>query len=225
MEIIKNKQKQNFKYNVMKMYKIEKEIADGNFNNYQFYLGNLGQHALDYLLEMAAFYGKFDIVKESVNRGANVNVAGCIAVQMACKNGHLNILKYLVESGTINTLPESKMLTEAVENDRLEIIRYLLEKDNIFGKPICDIHTEYDCALRIAATSGQLEMVKLLVGLGANVNIFDGYLLLTVYTNITIAEYLLNNGLKLNYLEEIIDKAKKLQRNDILFFLEKYQLI
>ena len=192
-----------------KLKKIEIELGEGNFDNYHVYLQLATKQALDYLLEMAAFYGKTDLVKEAVERGANGNVARCAAIQMACVNGHLDIIKYLAESGTLNSLPENSLLIGAVQSNQLEIMKYLLSDQNIFGVKLCDIHTDHDCALRMAVDGGYLDMVRLLVELGADVNVFGGYLL-TVAVNkdySEIVKYLLDNGLDKKYVPDAIKRA------------------
>lgn len=160
-----------------KIKKIEIELADGEFKNLEYFLRWSGKQAWNYALEWAAFYGRLDLVKKVIATGADPNASSCASLQMACRNGHLEIVKYLVESGMFNNLPGINVLLEVVENRHLVIAEYLLSNDNIFGTNLCDVHCDYDCALRVAVQMNYVEMVALLIKYGADVNVFDGYLL------------------------------------------------
>lgn len=158
---------------IKKIREIEAEIADGNFKNINFFLENSKREGIDYALELASYYGNLYLVKKIMGMGANVNVSRCSALNMASQNGHFDVVEYLIESGTINNLPNYDILISAVENNHKRIVEYLLSDKNIFGIKLCDVNAEYDLALRTAIEKENLDMVKLLVGCGANINALD----------------------------------------------------
>lgn len=204
-----------------KIRKAEEELAKGNFDNYELFLKHTKNQDLDYFLEMAAFYGKVNLVREALEKGANDNASLSSAIQMACRNGHLNVVSYLINAGVLSNIPEANMLIEAAENNRPEVMEYLLSNQNIFGVCLVNVHADYDCAIRFAVDSGHLEMVKLLIKHGANVNIFDGYLLLVAVKkrDIAMAKCLLENGLDKKYVPEAIECAKILNNQEMLAIL------
>lgn len=80
----------------LKIRWIEKQIAEGNFKNFEYFLKYSGQQALDYALEWAAYYGKTDLAKLAIDAGACVEAHNNVALQMACENNHLETMKYLL---------------------------------------------------------------------------------------------------------------------------------
>lgn len=162
------------KTNLKKLRAVENELADGNFQNFDFFLKLASKEALDYALEWAAYYGNLSLVKKTIEAGADVNCSHSVGLQMASRNGHLDVVVYLIELGLLNNLPDPNVLMEAIENTHIDIATYLLSDNKVFGCKIFDIHAEYDLALRTAIQMENIVMVKLLIAFGADVNVANG---------------------------------------------------
>jgi len=160
----------------LKVKTIEWEFSKGTFDNIDWFLMYSGSNAINYALEWACFYGQIELVKKIVDKGGNANASNMSGLQMASKNGHIDVVKWLLENGQMNNLPSWIILAEAVENNHTNIVEYLL-MTNQYDIPWCDVRANEDIAIRTAVESENIDMVKLLIKFGANVNIFDGYCL------------------------------------------------
>lgn len=203
----------------IKIKTIEKELANGIFDNYLLFLTNAKQQALDYLLEISAFYGRIDLVKKCIKKGANCNVANGVAIQMACRNGHLDIVKYLINSEFYTNLHEANILIEIAENNQLEIMEFLSSNEST---STINIQIEHNIAIRTAVDARHLNMIKLLIKLGADINVFDGYLLMIAvkHSDIHIVKCLLDNGIDRKYLVDAMSRAKMNDDKTMINFLE-----
>lgn len=216
-KIIKQLEKETQTF--IKVRQIDEEMVIGNFENIEFFLDNSKDQVLDYVLEWASFHGNLQLVKNIISKGANINCSKGVALQMASRNGHFDIVQYLVEIGKIKNIDSTNILLEAVENKHLNIVQYLLEKN------ICDVHSEYDIALRTAIQLNDLEIVKCLIRHGADVNIFEGYPLI-IASRIgcfDIINMLLDSGANKNFILQAIEIAKTVGLQNIVELLEKYQ--
>lgn len=78
----------------------------------------------DILLSVAANIGKLDIVMDSIDRGANINVDDHKPIKDAAGNGHLDIVKYLISKGADSVIA----LSFAITGDNMNIVKYLVEE-------------------------------------------------------------------------------------------------
>src|SRR5438874_1926686 len=76
--------------------RIERDMADGNFADFDFFLKYSGKMALNYALEWTSFYGKVDLMNKTLDAGADIDIIGSTALQMSCCNGHLDAVIYLL---------------------------------------------------------------------------------------------------------------------------------
>jgi ankyrin repeat protein len=225
MLAIQQKQIDKTKDAFVKIRKIEKELAKGIFDNFDFFLEYSGKQAKEYALEWASFYGKLNLVKKTISEGANINCSRGCALQMAIRNGHYDIVIYLVESGTLDILNEENILMEAIENNQINILKYFLDDKNIFGVKICNVHCSFDLPLRIAIEMGSLEVVELLIKYGADINVFDGYPLIisAKFGHFEIVELLIRTGVNKDAIPEAIQVAITSNHSVIVDLLEKYK--
>lgn len=104
----------------------------------------------------------------------------------AAAQGDLGILKHLLARGVRVNNPKA-LLTEAVRGGNPELLGFLM----ILGPDI-----EKDHALVQASFQGKLDMVKLLVALGADVNTDDGLALSSAVDrgHFSVVRYLVSQG-------------------------------
>jgi ankyrin repeat protein len=205
----------------------ENQLAKGDFTNFDFFLNNASTlEALNYALEWASYYGKLPLIKRTIIKGADINYSNCACIQMASGNGHLDAVSYLIELGLLNNLPNPNILIEAIENNHINIVKYLLSDNKIYGYKLFDINTEYDLALRTAIEVKNINMIRLLIEHGANVNALDGSPLIsaTRTNDITIVEILLQSNTCISQSAIIlaIDIAKIYNNMLMVELLEKY---
>ncbi|XWV25210.1 repeat protein [Tupanvirus deep ocean] len=191
---------------IKKLKAIEIEFENGNFENFDYFLERRSGDAINYALEWASFYGKLELVKKAVEKNANINYSKSTALQMASRNGHYNVIVYLMECGMLNDLPDSNVLMEAVENKHHNIVKYLLSDENMFSCRFCDVHTEYELPLRTAIEQNDIDMVKLLLEFGADVNALDGLPIVCALRlgNKDILKLLTDSKIKPEILENIM---------------------
>jgi ankyrin repeat protein len=145
----------------------------------------------DELLEKNAETGNLSMVKDAIEKGANIHANEDGALRFASTNGHLEVVKYLVEHGANISAVYNYALYQASTNGHLEVVKYLVENG-------ANIHANDDIALHLASKNGHLEVVKYLVENGANIHTSDNFAI----------EFAKTKEIK-EYLKSIIDKKKK----------------
>lgn len=159
---------------------------------------------IEYILHLACVYGNLKVVKDLVENnmspvdGVNDHISPPIA--RACDLGHLDIMKYLVSKGAnVRVGPGyNSLLTLASGRGYFNIVEYL------FTEGLVDLEYEQDRpynALQNAASFNHIEIVKLLLSKGFNVNSSGCYgtALLTACKKgyAEIVKLLLDNGANL----------------------------
>ena len=118
------------------------------------------------LLMDASRLGNLEILKFSIERGADINykMGNQTALIEASAGGHLEIVKYLVENGAEDI---NNALMSASASGHLETVKYLIENGaniNITN------HLTDRTILMTAVRNGNLEVVQYLIECGADVN-------------------------------------------------------
>jgi len=169
----------------IRLKQIESDLANGKFDDIEYFLENASRQALEYAFEWASYHGNFDWVKEMLRLGVNIHVNNDVALQMSVQNNHIDVVKYLIINGADINAANSSPLTTACENENIEIVKILLSAKSVGPdeKLLCDVHGSYDAALRMAVTKGNLEIVKLLIEHGADIHVFDDWPLMTATKN------------------------------------------
>ncbi|MDR1290234.1 MAG: ankyrin repeat domain-containing protein [Planctomycetaceae bacterium] len=128
-----------------------------------------------YELHRAAENGDFEVVKNLVEQGADVNEnnkSDRTPLFGAAKSGNLEVVKYLLEQGAnVNAIDKNGEfpLFYAAQSGNLEVVEYLVKnRAHVKAKNNKDI-----TPLFYAAKNGDLEIIKYLVEQGANVNAKD----------------------------------------------------
>ena len=152
----------------------------------------------------AAQNGHLPVVVVLIIRGADLNLSnkeGATPLMMAAGKGHFEVVKFLVEKGAVvdQTTPAADdvtALSQAALSGHLQIVDFLLSayKDKLNAKTL-------KLPLYGAAQRGHLEVVKLLVSKGANVDeaAHEGLTPLhraAFYGHNEVVDYLIGKGAK-----------------------------
>ena len=171
------------------------------------------------VIDYAILGGHYDIVEYLINQGQNLNISnGRSPLINAALESNFDIVKLLVEKGAdVNVMDGSKVLNEgtsllvaAKKRDTL-LVNYLLKN----GADINQRDKYQRTALHKAVSSYELkeediveeqkilQVVKVLVEKGANVNLTDdrnsaALNIAALREHISVVEYLLDNGAEIN---------------------------
>ena len=127
------------------------------------------------ILMLAGMKGNPEIVKLSIDSGADINIRGGIrgftALMRAAMLGHTEIVKILVNSGADINIKSydngTTALIEAAYKGDTELVKLLIDN----GADINITNHNGTTALIAAAYKGDTELVKLLIDSGADINI------------------------------------------------------
>lgn len=128
------------------------------------------------LLQRAIVAGNTGVVKALLVYGVNVNArashTGWTALQLAALYGHLAIAWLLLRNGaSVNSEPSCythRALNAAIRNEHVKMVKLLIKNNaQVNAKAV---HVGTRTPLQIAAWTGNLEIVKILLTSGADVN-------------------------------------------------------
>lgn len=172
-------------------------------DNYKFadYLLQVGIEIEPYCLEVACFKnggGNVAFIEKLLHRGIDVNSFDDRLMIFVCEKGHLDVVRCLVQHGSIINF---RILQTAVTNKQSEITRYLLgNAENLdlsrgtfltdavktgdlpFVVQLLETRTRNNLnvdenngmPLRMAVRGNRIEMVKMLISYGADINLNNG---------------------------------------------------
>lgn len=120
----------------------------------------------DMSVAIAASKGYTDIIALLTDYGADLSSCNNIAIRFAAKNGHLECVKFICENSNVNEEALENSLYEAITHNQLNITKYLIDKIKFSINNSILIHS----AFNIAITKGFLDVVKLLIYAGLDVN-------------------------------------------------------
>lgn len=134
-------------------------------------------------LQLACFYGKTEVVRFLVAKGADVNLptSGTISkrpIHVAAQVGNLEIMKVLASHGADLTARDSHgdgatVLNIAADRGYVELVIWLIDSQHLD----VDIRgASLETPLMDAAAKGQLLVMRALLVRGAKVNTGDGFL-------------------------------------------------
>ena len=124
----------------------------------------------------ASFNGNLQVVQEALDNGFNPNTADenkRTALMLAAYNGHTKLVKLLIErGGDVNAVDniDRTALMYASSGPFTTTVSSLLQAG---AKPNLQEKEEKWTAVMMAAAEGQLEIVKVLVAFGADLNMVD----------------------------------------------------
>ena len=132
-------------------------------------------------LHLASRYGRLEVAKRLIDAGADVSsrdAEGNTPFHMASMYGQVEILKLLWEKGPLTQISDENghslpALHLAVVNDRRDAVPLLLELGADMSQ---GVGKDKDTALHHACSHRLSEMVKLLIGKGANIHAKDAHL-------------------------------------------------
>ena len=130
----------------------------------------------------------------------------------AINNNNLDMLKILLQSGDIDL--ESSLIPDAIEENNIEMVKYLISIGQDVNAQIFADGFWINSPMKVAAQNGNIEIAKLLIDEGANLNSSDDYIGPAIdYGNYDIAKLLIDNdvfNLNTNTTrEQAIELAKK----------------
>ncbi|WP_304332986.1 ankyrin repeat domain-containing protein [Brachyspira innocens] len=130
----------------------------------------------------------------------------------AINNNNLDMLKILLQSGDIDL--ESSLIPDAIEENNIEMVKYLISIGQDVNAQIFADGGWINSPMKVAAQNGNIEIAKLLIDEGANLNSSDDYIYNAIdYGNYDIAKLLIDNdvfNLNTNTTrEQAIELAKK----------------
>ena len=125
-------------------------------------------------INAAAERGHTSVVWSLLQEGADANARNLkdfTPLFLAARKGHTNVVHLLVEAGAEvghSANFDGNILTVAIESGNREIVKYLLDQ----GAKVNDMRSFFgkDTAMIVAANNGKLDIARLLIERGANVN-------------------------------------------------------
>lgn len=121
------------------------------------------QFLFDDVLHQAARYGKLDMAKQFIARGADIHDQAELALRVAAENGHTETVKHFIELGSDVNACDSTALIQSARNGHTETVDLLLKHG-------AKVHAENDDALVYSAINGHADIVRILLENGADIN-------------------------------------------------------
>jgi ankyrin repeat protein len=182
-------------------------------------------------LMLASETGYIDIAKLLIDKGADVNAKssnGWTALMLASKAGHIDIVKLLIDKGVdVNTNRDigTTALVSASGAGHIDVVKLLIDKgvdvnakDNHIRKVIMYAYPAHPrkilkrnmgmTALMSASGAGHIDIAKLLIDKGADVNVKsnDGWTALidaSVNGHVNVVKLLIDKGVDVNANRDI----------------------
>ena len=176
--------------------------------------------SLDEQLIKASSRGYLSLVKEVLDRGANIHARNDEALRWAAEDGYLDVVKLLLDHDADIHAPQGDdyALRLAAANGHLDVVKFLLDNG-------ANIHADNDNTLRWAAQNGQLEVVKYLLDRGADIHArFDNALLWAVQNgHLDVVKLLLDRGADIIILKNLLPSLDKDLQSKLNKIIEEYE--
>ncbi|WP_297300004.1 ankyrin repeat domain-containing protein [uncultured Brachyspira sp.] len=138
----------------------------------------------------------------------------------AINNNNLDMLKILVQSGDIDL--ESSLIPQAIEQNNIEMVKYLISIGQDVNAQIFADGFWINSPMKVAAQNGNIEIAKLLIDEGANLNSSDDYIGPAIdYGNYDIAKLLIDNDVFNLNTNTTKEQAIELAKNKKYYEMEK----
>lgn len=151
-------------------FAIMHQIKNNNINDITEILDKNAGKDLEMIFKITTFVGNYEIVKLCLDYGVNIHIDNEYALINSIRYGHVNIVNLLLELGADIHTRSDKSLTEydeyKSEYKLFEIISHYTSE----VKP-----KEY--ALLWSIYNGKLDILKILIENGANINIYNNCIL------------------------------------------------
>jgi ankyrin repeat protein len=147
---------------------LEFAALNGHLEVVKFLEKNRSKLNNDYLLMETAERGKYNVVEYLLEKGADPNGYNASALKNAIKQGHYDIIKLLLEKGAdVHLIKGNDAIPE--NESKLNKITKLLIKYGLNAKNNTSL-------IASAILNGDLELLRFLIKLGANVNPVKDYI-------------------------------------------------
>ncbi|WP_028331066.1 ankyrin repeat domain-containing protein [Brachyspira alvinipulli] len=139
---------------------------------------------------------------------------------IAIRNNNLDMLKILLQSGDIDL--ESSLIPDAIEENNIEMVKYLISIGQDVNAQIFADGFWINSPMKVAAQNGNIEIAKLLIDEGANLNSSDDYIGSAIdYGNYDIAKLLIDNDVFNLNTNTTIEQAIELAKEKKYYEIEK----
>ncbi|MEI0608280.1 ankyrin repeat domain-containing protein, partial [Brachyspira pulli] len=139
---------------------------------------------------------------------------------IAIRNNNLDMLKILVQSGDIDL--ESSLIPDAIEENNIEMVKYLISIGQDVNAQIFADGFWINSPMKVVAENGNIEIAKLLIDEGANLNSSDDYIGPAIdYGNYDIAKLLIDNDVFNLNTNTTREEAIKLVKDGKYYEIEK----
>lgn len=192
---------------------VEKAMAEGvdNKNN----LSKLSMKQVDEMVKWSLDKGDYKglpaLVDRKLELGWNINsvfLDGASMIHLACKIGSIDLLNHLMLKGVdLKKRDQSKganCLLYAAEADKIKVIERLLD----MKMSVNSVDNSGETALHIASKNQNMEIIKFLLGKGANIQAKTTdkrtplhYATASEKCSIEVVEYLISKGAKMEVLD------------------------
>lgn len=171
----------------------------------------------DYPFRLACESGCFELVQYLIDLGADIAKYGLSAMYYAIEKGHLNIIKLLICKG-VNINNNIRILQFAVESGKIDVVEFFIG---------LGISSRNHIALCIASSRGYIDIVKLLVASGADINTSkynqfsppNAFCYACQEGHLELIKYYLGNGINIAMIDEGLFWACKKTHLDVVKFL------
>lgn len=161
-------------------------------------------------LIMAIQQSHLEVIKYLVEQGANIYINNDEPIERALNGKNIEIVEYLISQGADLYLADNKYLISTVSAGNLLMTRFLISKGANIHIPYTfeerdeSIHFASDGLLILAIFSNHLDIVKLLVHHGADINLANGIPLecATINNYVSIIKYLKSRGAISSFIQD-----------------------
>lgn len=166
------------------------------------------------LITIACKEGYLNIVEFLLDKGVDISHNGGLALMYACKNGYLKIVELLCEAGANIEYHEGGPLRAAVSSGHLDIVQFLINLG-------ADVTTRDNTPMHIAVHKNHTEIAKILLQAGAKVEKKDKLLSDACKSgNLEMVRLLIGEGVDVNYNAPIIFACRQGNINIVRALIE-----
>lgn len=161
------------------------------------------QIVINSLLETACFRGDLEKVEKLIEMGADVHYRHSNPLKLACMAENLNVVKFLLDKEYFTRWHISSLLLDLLEKNKIQTVTFLLSPNYI---KFLNINYLYEYPLRMSIEKRLFLIADILIKNGANINVFDGFLLMNAVKarDITAIKFISNYKIKDSIMNKVV---------------------